>query len=191
MTLPLAKMKLPLDKIKLPLDKMKLPFDKMKLPFDKMKLPFDGMKLPFDGMKLPFHEMKLPFIENPRITVIKIIAIAFVTIIYLFGGMLFAIGCDKYLLYSFYDKTDEDLEKKSNSQHMLETTLILAVIGVVSYLARNILQTIPFPLDGLYNFEYKKIKEVSNGNLILWILITFSIVLTNKIKIIRKRIITL
>lgn len=132
--------------------------------------------------------MTLSFIENPRLTLIKIIAIAFVTIIYFFGGFLFVIVSDKYLLNKFYDKTDEDLEKKTTIQHLLETVVILAVLGIVAYIARNILQEIPFPLDNLYNFKYLNIKEVSSGGLILWILITFSLVLTNKIKILRKRL---
>jgi len=133
--------------------------------------------------------MTLSFIQNPSITFIKIIAIAFVTIIYSFGGIFLVIGSDKYLLKNFYDKTDEDLEKKSTTQHMLETTAILAVLGVVAYISRNILQEIPFPLDGLYNFKYLSVKEVSSGSLVLWILINFSVVLTNKVKIIRKRLI--
>ena len=133
--------------------------------------------------------MTLSFIQNPSITFIKFIAIAFVTIIYSFGGIFLVIGSDKYLLKNFYDKTDEDLEKKSTTQHMLETTAILAVLGVVAYISRNILQEIPFPLDGLYNFKYLSVKEVSSGSLVLWILINFSVVLTNKVKIIRKRLI--
>ena len=129
------------------------------------------------------------FIQNPNITAIKIIAIAFITIIYSFAGILLVIGSDKYLLTDFYDKTDEDLEKKTTIQHMIETTIILALFGIIAYIGRNILQEIPFPLDGLHGFKYLNVKEVSSGSLLLWIIINYSVVLTNKIKIIRKRLI--
>lgn len=132
--------------------------------------------------------MSLSLLENKDITLVKMIAIAFVTVIYSFGGLLLTVGSDRYLLNNFYDKTDEELEKKSTQRHLGETTAILAVFGVVAYIGRNLLQQIPFPLDGLYGFKYGNVKEVASGSLILWILINYSPVLTNKIKIIRKRL---
>lgn len=132
--------------------------------------------------------MSLSLLENKEITLVKMVAIAFVTVIYSFGGLLLTVGSDRYLLNNFYDKTDEELEKKSTQRHLGETTVILAVFGVVAYIGRNLLQQIPFPLDGLYGFKYGNVKEVASGSLVLWILINYSPVLTNKIKIIRKRL---
>jgi hypothetical protein len=83
------------------------------------------------------------------------------------------------------------LEKKSTSRHLGETTAILAFYGIVAYLGRNVIQKIPFPLDGLYGFKYSNVKEVASGALLLWILINYSPILTNKIKIIRKRFSTI
>jgi len=132
--------------------------------------------------------MSLNFIDNPNILFIKIIAIAFVTIIYSLGGLLIVICADKYLLNSFYDKTKKDLEKKSTSQHIGELTIILAIYGILAYFGRNILQLIPFPLENVDGFKYMNVKEVTSGSLILWILINYSQILTNKITIIRSRI---
>lgn len=132
--------------------------------------------------------MSLDLVKNPNITFIKIIAIAFVTVVYSFGGLLLTAGADRYLINDFYDRTDEDLDKKSTSRHLGETTAILALFGVLAYIGRNLLQLIPFPLEGVYGFKYMNVKEVTSGSLILWILINYSPVLTNKIKIIRKRL---
>ena len=132
--------------------------------------------------------MKLSLIENPSITFIKIIAIAFITVIYSFGGIFLVTGANKYLINNFYEKTDEELEKKSTSRHLGETTAILALFGILAYIGRNILQLIPFPLDGVYNFKYTDVKEVSSGALILWILLNYSPILANKINVIRKRL---
>lgn len=131
--------------------------------------------------------MNLSFIENPNITFIKIIAIAFVTVIYSFGGILLTTITNKYLINNFYNKTTDELEKKSTSRHLGEITAILALFGILAYIGRNVLQQIPFPLEGVYGFKYMDVKEVSSGTLILWILINFSPILANKIKIIIKR----
>ena len=131
--------------------------------------------------------MNLDLVKNPNITFIKIMAIAFVTVVYSFGGILLTFVSDRYLINNFYDKTDEELEKKSTSRHLGEITAILALYGILAYISRNILQQIPFPLDGLYGFKYMNVKEVTSGSLILWILINYSPILSNKIKIIRKR----
>jgi hypothetical protein len=127
-------------------------------------------------------------LDNPTITFIKIIAIAFITVIYSFGGFILTVGADKYLIKDFNDKTDEEINKKSTYRHLGETTAILALFGILAYIGRNILQEIPFPLDGLYGFKYNNVKEVMSGSLVLWILINYSPILTNKINIIRKRL---
>ncbi len=132
--------------------------------------------------------MTLSLIENPNITFIKIIAIAFVTVVYSFGGILLNSVADKYLINNFYDKTEEELEKKSTTRHLTETTAILALFGILSYIGRNVLQEIPFPLEGVYGFKYMNLKEVASGSLILWILISYSPILSSKINIIRKRL---
>jgi len=132
--------------------------------------------------------MKLDFINNPKITIIKIIAIAFVTVVYSFGGIILSAIANKYMINMFYDRTNEELEKKSTFQHLGETTVILALLGIIAYIGKNILQEIPFPLEGIDNFEYMNLKEVSSGALILWILLNYSPILANKIKIIRSRL---
>ena len=50
--------------------------------------------------------MKLSLVSN--ITYIKISAITFVTIIYVFSGLFISVASDRFLLSSFYDKTYED-----------------------------------------------------------------------------------
>lgn len=132
--------------------------------------------------------MSLSLIDNPSLTFIKIIAIAFITVIYSVGGFLLTVGADKYLMKDFNDKTDEETDDKSTSRHFGEITAILALFGILAYVGRNILQLIPFPLDGLYGFKYSDVKELTTGSLVLWILINYSPTLTNKINIIRKRL---
>ena len=135
--------------------------------------------------------MSVVFLDKPNFSFIKIVAIAFITVLYSFGGIFLTLVSDKYILNDFFDKTDEDLEKKSTSRHLGETTAILAFYGILAYFGRNLIQLIPFPLDGLYGFKYLSIAEVTSGSLLLWILLNYSPILTNKIKIIRKRFSTI
>ena len=135
--------------------------------------------------------MDLVFVEKPNFSFIKILAIAFITVLYSFGGIFLTLFSDKHILSEFYDKDDEELEKKSTIRHISETTVILAYYGIIAYLGRNVIQQIPFPLDGVYNFNYLTVKEVTSGALLLWVLLNYSPILTNKIKIIRKRFSTI
>jgi hypothetical protein len=126
------------------------------------------------------------FLSDPKITLVKVIAIMYVTIIYSIGGIMLSTFADRYLVNRFYERTEEEISKKSKLRHIAETSLILGLFGVLAYFGRNILQMIPFPFNGMYGFEYNRVKEVSSGALVLWILINYSAVLTNKIKIMRK-----
>ena len=131
--------------------------------------------------------MPIPIFNNLTITFIKLIAILCISFIYSYGGIMLTIPTDRYILSSFYDRTDEELNKKSTARHIFETTVILSVFCVIAYVGRNILQEIPFPLDGVGGFKYSNVKEVASGSLLLWIFINVSPVLTNKVKVIRQR----
>ena len=131
--------------------------------------------------------MTFPFLNNPTITLIKLSAIIFVSFIYAYGGIMLALPTDRYLLSSFYDRTDAEMAKKSTERHVFETTIILTVFCLIAYIGRNILQEIPFPFDGVEGFKYMQVKEVGSGAILLWILINVSPVLTNKVKTLRIR----
>ena len=70
----------------------------------------------------------------------------------------------------------------------METIIALSVLGVLTYIGRNVLQKIPFPLDGVSGFDYMRVPEVITGGLLGWTVIIFSGVLDKKIKIINERL---
>jgi hypothetical protein len=39
------------------------------------------------------------------------------------------------------------------------------VIGVLIYIIRNIVQFIPFPLEGFYGYQHSRVKELSSGGI--------------------------
>lgn len=123
-----------------------------------------------------------------KITGIKMIAIVYITVIYAVGGLFITIFSDKYLIKKFYDKTEGAEETISTNRHLIETVTILSILGVLTYIGRNILQMIPFPLDGVSGFKYMRVSEVFSGGILGWTIFVFSSALSNKIKVIHNRI---
>jgi hypothetical protein len=125
------------------------------------------------------------FLQNPKITVIKILAIIYITIIYGIGGIYTGIFLDKYVYKKLYINAEEE-KKKTKIKIQGEMIIIIIIYGIVTYLGRNILQEIPFPLEGVAGFEYMRVKEVASGALYgMFILIILS-TLTNKAKVLKE-----
>jgi hypothetical protein len=122
-----------------------------------------------------------------KFTFIKSLAIVYITVIYAVGGVWLAAFADRKILRSYYHTTAED-EEISTKKHFMETIIALSVLGVLTYIGRNVLQKIPFPLDGVSGFDYMRVPEVITGGLLGWTVIIFSGVLDKKIKIINERL---
>ena len=90
---------------------------------------------------------------------IKIIDIAYVTIIYVTITILFSVYLDK--LIGKFNKKDTD--KKSTVRIIAEIYGNFAIIAISGYIIRNVVELFPFPLDGAYGFDHKKIKELGGG----------------------------
>ena len=120
-------------------------------------------------------------------TFIKSLAIVYVTVIYAMGGVWLAALADRKFLRSYYHTPAEE-DEMSTGKHFWETIIILSVLGVLTYIGRNVLQKIPFPLDGVLGFDYMRVPEVVTGGLLGWTIFIFSGVLDRKIKIINERL---
>ena len=123
---------------------------------------------------------KFNFFSN--ITFIKFIAIIYVTIIYAIGGLIITISTDRYLNKPYYDKSEGAEEKISTKQHIIETVIILSILGIFTYIGRNILQLIPFPLEGIYGFKHLKVKELTSATIFSISFMYFQVYYQNKIK---------
>jgi hypothetical protein len=121
-----------------------------------------------------------------EITFIKSLAIIYITVIYAMGGVWLAAFADRKILGSYYHTPAED-DEISTRKHLFETIIILSVLGVLAYIGRNVLQKIPFPLNGVLGFDYGRVPEVVTGGLLGWTIFIFSGVLDKKIKIINER----
>lgn len=125
-------------------------------------------------------------------TVIKLIDFVFILTVYFiiaFIVSLFLQAILKMILPNQSNplETNKQSQQEQQSQQrqrkplnlffvFVEILVSITLIVVVSYFFRNIVQKIPFPLDGIEGFDHKKVKELQGG-----ILTTFLFLFNNQI----------
>jgi hypothetical protein len=115
--------------------------------------------------------------------IIKIIDIAYITVLFFIFAYIFGFYINSFFIYIY----GIDYEKKSNFILTLEVLSQIIIIGIVGYIGRNIIENIPFPLDGINGFVHKKVKELTSGSFIIVFLIIFQYDMQDKIIFIRNR----
>jgi hypothetical protein len=95
---------------------------------------------------------------NLLLLLIKLLGISYVTSIYFILGF----GVAKSLDYVTQDFNEADENKKPVWQILCEILLRLCILGILIYVARNIVRIVPFPLDGMGGFDYLRLKELDN-----------------------------
>ena len=129
------------------------------------------------------------FSQNIEITIVTIIAIVYVSIIYILIGLYITYQLDNYVFNS-QDKDFSELRVNSTSlfQLVFEIILSFTVISIIAYIIRNIVRIIPFPFDYDNAIDYHNVREVHTGAVLIIILITFSQTLNKQYKEIKYKI---
>lgn len=112
------------------------------------------------------------------IRAIKMLDISYLTIIYVTIAITISILIDK--LIGEFDEHEAD--KKSTFRIILEIYINLSFIAIAAYIIRNLVEVIPFPLDGLYGFDHKRVKELNGGLVFSFALFYYQLNLNKKIK---------
>jgi hypothetical protein len=115
---------------------------------------------------------------------VKIIDIAYVATIYLTLGAILSISIDRQL--GKFNQEEADL--KSTAQLYGEVLLHFASIGILMYIVRNIVEWIPFPLNGMYGYEHMRLNELKNAGLFGVIFFLFQNNLKDKLVYLSKRV---
>jgi len=133
--------------------------------------------------------MNNQFNSDYNITIIKIIAIIYIAVLYSIFGLFITYNLDSYIFDSKNIKIkDSDLDKISLFTIVIETAFIVGIISVAAYIGRNLIEQIPFPLNGYYKFDYLKVKDVSSGAILTIFLYAFSDTLIKKYHQIRYKL---
>jgi len=114
---------------------------------------------------------------------IKVADIVFITTLcFIFGYILaFILDVCSETVYGSHYST------KSTWKLSLEVLTQVIALALGAYVARNWIQRIPFPLDGLYGFEHLRVKEVASAGWLTTFGTIFFYDLQNKLHFLRQR----
>jgi len=115
---------------------------------------------------------------------IKIIDIAYIAAIYLTLGAVLSLTIDRQLGKFYQQEADE----KSTAQLYGEVLLHFASIGILMYIVRNVVEWIPFPLNGVYGYDHLRLNELKNAGLFGVIFFLFQNNLREKLVYLSKRV---
>lgn len=115
---------------------------------------------------------------------IKLFAIIYYTVLYFIFGILFS-----SLLDYFSHKLTEDEKKNPNYFKIIADCLLgFSFIGIIFYIVRKIVKSLPFPFDNTNGFELFKLRELQGGIIISTIFFTFQHKLKDKLLFLRGKI---
>jgi len=103
---------------------------------------------------------------DATIRFIKMLDIGYITVIYFLAAIL--VG--KLLNYIFGIYNPESDTNKSSYKIGLELCLLIWLMGISTYIVRNIVGEIPSPFDNLYDFQHKRVKELGSATVYVLIL---------------------
>lgn len=130
---------------------------------------------------MPASSRDPPF--TPLFLTVKLFDIGLTTTYFFIIGIFAATIFDR--IYGKFRK--EDYKRVSNLQLLFEILVHLSLIGIVAYALRNIVQLIPFPLEGVAGFQHHRLKELEGGHVLAIVLFLFQQNLQKKIAFFAKR----
>ena len=108
---------------------------------------------------------------------IKIFDMGYITVLYVTLSLLCAISLDKVM-----GDFDEKIEaKKPLGRLTIEFILTIWLYGVLIYVVRNLIELVPFPLDGYHGFSHKRVKELGSAMVFTFTFVLFSKYLKSKL----------
>lgn len=108
---------------------------------------------------------------------IKMIDLGFIASIYFCMAFAVALSMDKVL--GMYDQ--DRASRKSTPRLVAEALVHIWVVGIIVYVARNLAELVPFPLDGFHGFQHMRVKELSSASFFTFVLLLYSFNLKDRL----------
>ena len=114
---------------------------------------------------------------------IKVLDIGYITIVYFFIGFFLSIWIDTQI----GEFNPEAQQSKSTIRLLSECILHVYTIAILTYLIRNLVPLIPFPLDGIYGYSHNKVKELTSASVFVFVFYYYQKNLRNRLSYIASR----
>ena len=90
---------------------------------------------------------------------IKMLDIGYITVIY----FIFAVIVGKIFNYIFGPYDPDKDKHKSNFRISIELCGVIWLIGMSTYIVRNIVEKIPSPFENIFDFHHRRVKELGSA----------------------------
>lgn len=128
-------------------------------------------------------EKKMPLLQDVLIRLNKMIDIGFITTIYFIMGAIVA-----NMITGYQNKFDsKESDKYSLLKNIFNLVILIWINGVLIYIARNVIEFIPYPLDNYFGFQHKKVKELGAATAFTFVLLYYQPNLNNTMKYLKNR----
>jgi hypothetical protein len=119
---------------------------------------------------------------------VKVLDIGYITILYylLAFALTLLLKIIPFLGKDYDESKDRD---KPLWQLMLESVLLIWIVGILAYFARNVVVAIPSPLNGLGGLDHSRVKELESSFVFVFVILFFNDPLVSKLKILYSRIV--
>jgi len=111
--------------------------------------------------------------------VVKVFDIGYITILTFAFGILVSRFFD--FVFSKYEEAVNKNGKPNIIQLLLELSVMMWLVGVSTYLARNVIEIIPSPFEGVAGLVHKNVKELGGAGVFTFIVLSFTNTIGNKI----------
>jgi len=114
---------------------------------------------------------------------IKFTDIAYVSTLFFIVGYYFGIYIDYFCLYLF----GKNFNEKQMIYLMLEILFQIILVSIFAYIGRNLVEKIPFPLDGTFGFVHQNLKELNAVGFINIFIYSFQYYMQDKLDFIKNQ----
>jgi hypothetical protein len=119
---------------------------------------------------------------------VKVLDIGYITILYFL--LAFAVTLLLKIIPFLGKDYDESKDKdKPLWQLVLESVLLIWIVGILAYFARNVVVAFPSPLNGLGGLDHSRVKELESSFVFVFVILFFNDPLVSKLKILYSRIV--
>jgi hypothetical protein len=122
--------------------------------------------------------------RKTAVVLLKMFDIFLLTAYYFVLAFFSATAIDTFL-GKYEDRADEE---KSTVRLFSEAIIHTFLLLIIFYLARNLVDLIPFPFDGLYGFQHSRVKERGGDVVFVFIIFFYQDYYTKKLQTLYNRL---